>query len=121
MSTYESCNPHEDVEDFYKNLQEAGPIESEMMALFEQLTRRVAMLGTVIARNHARDTLSSTSTEDDFRKSFETLVDFFTIFNQKELDREKSRQILMTAAMNGALDVFQKESLRVMKELAIAS
>jgi hypothetical protein len=120
MSTYESCNPHEDVDDFYKNLRDAGSVEREMMNLFEQLSRRVALLGTGIARNHARDTLSTGSTEDDFRRSFETLVDFFTIFNQKEMDREKSREILMTAAMNGALDVFQRESLRVMKELALA-
>lgn len=83
------------------------------MILFELLTRRVAQLGAVIARNHARDTLGVSSTEDQFRKSFETLVDFFVIFNQKELGREKSRQILMTAAMNGALDVFEKESRRM--------
>jgi uncharacterized protein Smg (DUF494 family) len=116
MSTYESCNQHEDVDDFYKNLREAGTVEREMMNLFEQLSRRVALLGTGIARNHARDTLSADSEQEEFRRSFETLVDFFTFSNQKEMSREKSREILMTAAMNGALDVFQRESMKVMQE-----
>jgi hypothetical protein len=116
MSTFESCNQHEDIDDFYKNLREAGSVEREMMNLYEQLCRRVALLGTGIARNHARDTLNSDSKQDDFRRSFETLVDFFTIFNQKEMSMEKSREILMTAAMNGALDVFQRESVKVMRE-----
>jgi uncharacterized protein Smg (DUF494 family) len=116
MSTYESCNQHEDVDDFYKNLREAGSVEREMMNHFEQLSRRVALLGTGIARNHARDTLSADSEQEEFRRSFETLVDFFTFFNQKEMNREKSREILMTAAMNGALDVFQRESMKVMQE-----
>jgi hypothetical protein len=116
MSTYESCNQHEDVDDFYKNLREVGLVEREMMNLFEKLCRRVALLGTGIAINHARDTLNAASAQDDFRKSFETLVDFFTFFNTKELTREKSREILMTAAMNGALDVFQRESAKVMRK-----
>jgi hypothetical protein len=116
MSTYDSCNEHEDVDDFYKNLREAGSVEREMMGLFEQLCRRVALLGAAIARNHARDTLSADSKQDDFRRSFESLVDFFTIFNQNEMSKENSREIFMTAAMNGALDVFQKESLKVMRE-----
>jgi hypothetical protein len=116
MSTYESCNHNDDIDDFYKNLSEAGSVERDMMDLFEQLCRRVALLGTGIARNHARDTLNAASKEDDFRRSFETLVDFFTIFNQKEMTNEKSREVLMTAAMNGALDVFHRESLKVMRE-----
>ena len=116
MSTYESCNQHEDVDDFYKNLQETGSVEREMMNLFEQLCRRVALLGTGIAINHARNTLNADSAEDDFRKSFETLVDFFTFFNQKAISREKSREILMLAAMNGALDVFQRASAKVMRQ-----
>ena len=116
MSTYESCNQHGDVEDFYNNLREAGSVEREMMDLFGRLCRRVALLGTEIARNHARDTLSLDSEQDEYRRSFETLVDFFTIFNGKDLDREESREILMTAAMNGALDVFQRESAKIMRE-----
>jgi hypothetical protein len=115
MSLSESCNEHEDVDDFYKNLKEAGTVQREMMTIFDQLCRRVALLGTELAKTHARESLSADSSQEEFRRSFDTLVDFFTVFNRKELDNKKSKEILMAAAMNGALDVFHKESLRVMK------
>ena len=86
------------------------------MASSVSICRRVALLGAEIARNHARDTLSSDSEQDEYRASFETLVDFFTAFNRKDLNREESREILMTAAMKRALDVFQRESAKIMRE-----
>jgi hypothetical protein len=115
VSTYESCNQHEDVDDFYKNLKEVGTVQREMMTIFDKLCRRVALLGTELAKNHAREALCAESSQEDFRRSFDTLVDFFIVFNRRELTNRKSEELLVAAAMNGALDVFHKESLRVMQ------
>ena len=61
MSTHESCTQHEDVDDFYKNLKEVGTVQREMMTIFDQLCRRVALLGAELAKSYARESRSALS------------------------------------------------------------